>query len=152
MDQKPSVINSIVGYGTSYTGNIESIDLLRIDGNFSGKARSYDSILIGLDGRVKGSLCAPRIIIAGMFQGQVEGTGFLITQSTSIIIGNIEADRIIIESGTILSASIKTTQLIQADPDATAQDLESYPTQQNVDLRVVGRVGSHVLKKLFYSE
>lgn len=105
-DNKTTVINSIVGVGTTYKGNIESIDLLRIDGNFIGTAKSHDVILVGEQGRVKADLYAPRIIIAGVFQGNIHHCDLVILQSTAVVLGSMNIKNIIVEPGAIIQGSL----------------------------------------------
>lgn len=149
MEHKPSVINSIIGYGTTYNGNIEAIDLLRIDGNFSGHAKCHDSILIGLEGKAKGVLSASKIIITGMFQGEIRKAGLLIAQSTAIIIGNIETDLIIVESGSVICADFRTIVHTGERPFQLTRESLENESGESSGLRIVGRVNSKMLEKMF---
>lgn len=139
-EKSTTVINSIIGSGTEYNGNIDSIDLLRIDGNFSGTARSQDVILIGENGKVKGILIAPRIIIAGIFQGIIEQCHLVIVQSSAVILGGLNVQNVIIEPGAIISGSCHTYK----KPESSIVKAEV-----EINTRIVGDYSSKTLEKLF---
>ena len=151
MSEHSSVINSIIGFGTSYSGNINSIDLLRIDGNYSGNAVSTDSILIGLDGKAKGTLSAKKIIIAGLFQGDIKKTSLLVVQPSAVIIGNIEAEQVIVESGAILCVGAHIANTV-TEPVNTEQANDSTVVKKHNEedvLRIIGKISNNRLEHMF---
>ncbi len=155
MSERSSVINSIIGFGTSYSGNINSIDLLRIDGNYSGNAMSQDSILIGLDGKAKGTLSAKKIIIAGVFQGDIKKTALLIVQPSAVIIGNIEANQVIVESGAVLCVGfrIANSRNKEQEQEIRLEQINRSNTDNKHNkediLRIIGKVSNSRLERMF---
>lgn len=150
-DERSLTINSIIGEGTSYSGDIESIELLRIDGNFHGTAKSHDVILIGEQGKVKGTLIAPRIIVAGILQGTIQKSQLVILQSTGVVLGEINSFNTIIESGAIIQGNISTIREVYADMD-TSIDPHIQDNKEHVEIRQVGKYSSRMLERLFNNE
>ena len=101
-----SFINSIVGEGTKFTGDIELQGLLRIDGDFSGSITTDGKVLVGRHGRAECDVRAGTVVIGGALKGNVYATEKVIILSTGIIIGNIEAPRLIVEDGVIINGEI----------------------------------------------
>lgn len=144
-EEKTVVINSIIGMGTTYQGNIESIDLLRIDGSFLGTAKSHDVILVGEQGKVKGDLYAPRVIIAGIFQGNMYDCDLVLLQSTAVIIGNLNVKSIIIEPGAIITGTLTSNKKIMSinENDDTGENSSER------EIRNAGTFSTRMLEKLF---
>lgn len=142
-DNKTTVINSIVGTGTTYKGNIESVDLLRIDGNFIGTAKSQDVILVGEQGRMKADLYAPRVIIAGVFQGNIYDCDLVILQSTAVVIGNLNIKNIIVEPGAIIRGSLISNN------NKTIFDKKEDVSHTPINVRNSGVFSRKMLEKLF---
>ncbi len=47
-------VNTIIGQNTIFRGNFIVEGPLRIDGNYEGDIKSYDMVIVGLTGKVKG--------------------------------------------------------------------------------------------------
>lgn len=145
-EEKSVIINSIIGHGTCYDGNLAAIDLLRIDGNFSGVAQSQDVILIGEHGKVKGTLIAPKVIIAGIFHGKIEDCRLVILQSSAVVLGGLSVQDVIVESGAMVSGSLYITASNVRTVVTHALE-NNVPT--NVQTRTVGKFSKKMLEKLF---
>lgn len=98
-----SYINSLVGKGTRFDGELNLSGLLRVDGDFTGSINTDGKVLIGKSGRVKCSINAGSVIIGGVVKGNIYSTGKVVVLSTGMVLGNIEAPGIIIEEGVIFN-------------------------------------------------
>lgn len=98
-----SYINSLVGKGTRFDGELNVTGLLRIDGDFTGSIRTEGKVLVGRSGRAKCSIDAASVIIGGVVKGNILSTGKVVVLSTGMVIGNIKAPSIIIEEGVIFN-------------------------------------------------
>ncbi len=148
---KTTIINSVIGERTFYNGTIDAVDILRIDGNFAGTAHSRDVILIGMHGKVKGTLSAPHIIVTGIIDGIIQNTSLVILQSTSVVLGRIEAENIIVESNALISANLQSTHLRYVK-----ESTSEYSDEQNDNLifekplvRMVERFSKKTLANMF---
>jgi cytoskeletal protein CcmA (bactofilin family) len=102
-------VNSLIGEGARFVGDIELSGFIRIDGDFSGAIRKADKVLVGKTGRVKSSTTARVVIIAGAFIGDIIAEEHLTILSSAIVIGNIKAPVIVMESGVIFHGNCQVT-------------------------------------------
>ena len=84
-----SYINSLVGKGTHFDGELNLSGLLRIDGDFTGSINSDGKVLIGRSGRVKCSINAESVIIGGIVKGNIFSSDKVVVLSTGMVLGNI---------------------------------------------------------------
>jgi cytoskeletal protein CcmA (bactofilin family) len=96
-------INSIIGEGTRFKGELDLNGLLRIDGDFTGTIRTSGKILVGRNGRAECTLHAGMVVIGGVVRGEVFGTEKVIILSTGLMLGNITTPRLIVEEGVIFN-------------------------------------------------
>jgi len=108
-----SFINSIVGEGTKFTGNLELQGLLRIDGDFFGSITTDGKVLVGRHGRAECDIRAETVVIGGALKGNITAMEKVIVLSTAIIIGNIEAPRLIVEEGVIINGKLTVSGIEQ---------------------------------------
>lgn len=101
-----TLVNSIVGAGTYFKGQIDVSGLLRIDGDFSGSVKTAGRVIIGRGGRADCTIDAATVVIGGVFRGTVYATDKVIALETALIIGNIFAPRLIAESGVSIDGAM----------------------------------------------
>lgn len=100
-----SFINSIVGEGTTFKGELELSGLLRIDGDFIGTITTGGKVLVGKSGRAECTINAGTVVIGGIVKGNVYADEKVIVLSTGMMLGNINTPRLIAEEGVILNGS-----------------------------------------------
>ena len=100
-----SFINSIVGEGTTFRGELHLNGLLRIDGDFTGTIRTSGKVLIGKSGRAECTIRANTVVIGGIVKGNVYAVEKVIVLSTGMMIGNINSPRLIADEGVILNGN-----------------------------------------------
>lgn len=115
-----TLVNSIIGAGTLFKGNITVSGLLRIDGDFSGGVKSSGRVIVGRGGRADCTIDAGTVVIGGVFRGTVYAREKVIALDSAIIIGNIYSPRIIAESGVILSGALHIRGVQRSGPEAGA--------------------------------
>jgi cytoskeletal protein CcmA (bactofilin family) len=102
-------INSIVGEGTSFKGELKLTGLLRIDGDFVGSINTEGKVLIGKKGRAHCSIVAGTVIVGGILKGNVTSSEKVIVLSTGMIIGNVTTPRMVVEDGVLLHGNCLIT-------------------------------------------
>jgi len=105
-----SFINSIIGAGTSFKGDLVLQGLLRIDGDFSGTIMTDGKVLIGRSGRADYSITATTVVIGGVIKGNVYASEKVVILSTGMLIGNVSTPRLIAEDGVILNGLCTITK------------------------------------------
>ena len=92
-----ALINSIIGEGTTFRGDIELKGLLRIDGDFEGNIKTDGRVLVGKSGRVRYLIEANTVVVGGIVKGDIKAESKVVLLSTCIVIGNIKSPQIIVE-------------------------------------------------------
>lgn len=108
-------INSIVGEGTRFRGELDLNGVLRIDGDYSGVIRTPDKVLVGKNGRAECTIYAGTIVIGGVVKGDVFSSEKIIILTTGMVIGNIVTPRLIVEEGVILDGECRIEKNIDID-------------------------------------
>ena len=88
---------SLIGTGTTITGDIASNGDVRIDGVLKGNIRGTAKILIGQDGVVEGDIEGQQADIMGRVEGKIVVRELLNLRSNAVIKGDIRAGKLQIE-------------------------------------------------------
>ena len=99
-------INTIIGSGSDFTGNIETGGFTRIDGSIRGNVKAKGRVVIGERARVKGNLTGTNITVGGVVYGNVISNGHLVVLSTAVIIGDIITRRIQADDGCFINGKV----------------------------------------------
>ena len=102
-----SFINSIIGEGTRFSGELVLDGLLRIDGDFSGSIETTGKVLVGKSGRAECNIIAGTVVVGGIVRGNIYSSGKVVILSTGMVIGNIHAPRMVIEEGVLLHGNCR---------------------------------------------
>jgi cytoskeletal protein CcmA (bactofilin family) len=103
LDLDGAFINSLVGEGTRFDGEISLKGLLRIDGDFRGAVNAADKVLIGSKGRAECSIKAGTVVVGGILKGDIHAEDKVVVLSSGMVIGNISTPRLVVEAGVILN-------------------------------------------------
>jgi cytoskeletal protein CcmA (bactofilin family) len=96
-----SKVVTIIGPGTSITGEIHSKGTVRVEGAVSGRVQSDDTIVVQETGRVKAELVGAQIVISGRVEGNVIAQERLEVIAGGQIVGDITAPRVAIADGVL---------------------------------------------------
>ncbi|AHC14766.1 bactofilin family protein [Salinispira pacifica] len=102
-------VNSLIGFGSRFKGDIEIDGLFRIDGDFSGSVKTEGKVLIGSRGRADCSINARVVVIGGIFRGTVYAQEKIIVLASAVVIGNLYTPRLIAEEGVLINGSLVVT-------------------------------------------
>jgi cytoskeletal protein CcmA (bactofilin family) len=146
-----SFINSIVGEGTEFRGDLKLNGLLRIDGDFSGSITTDGKILVGKNGRAECTIKAGTVVVGGVVRGNISSDEKVIILSTGMVIGNISTPRLIVEEGVVLngnclisrSAIIGRTDSTEPQSESRAEGREDRSAAENASGRDAGAVVTH---------
>ncbi|MBN2509865.1 MAG: polymer-forming cytoskeletal protein [Spirochaetales bacterium] len=117
-------INSIIGEGTRFDGDLTLSGLLRIDGDFSGTITTTGKVLIGKNGRARCTIQGDTVVIGGVMKGDIVAAEKVIVLATGMVIGNIVAPRLVAEDGVLLHGSF--TISTHRDAAGTPAPVEVY--------------------------
>ena len=99
-------INTIIGPGTSVSGNIESGGFTRMDGNVLGDVRAKGRIVIGEKARMKSNISGTFVTVGGVVFGNVLASERLIVLSTGLVMGDIITRRIQADEGCLIHGRV----------------------------------------------
>ncbi len=89
--------NTIIGAGTTITGDVESNGDIRIDGILKGNLKAKVKILIGPEGVVEGDIEGQQADVLGKVVGKIKVKELLHLRGKAILHGDIFAGKLQIE-------------------------------------------------------
>ncbi len=113
-----SLINSIIGEGTRFSGELVLNGLLRIDGDFIGSVNTEGKVLVGKTGRAECSIVAGTAVVGGVVHGNIRASGKVVILATGMVLGNIQAGSLVVEEGVLLHGNCRIKGSGSQNPDA----------------------------------
>lgn len=95
-------INSIIGAGSSVSGDIKMNGFARVDGDVDGNIETTSHIIIGTQARIRGDIRAASAVISGIVIGDVTAPASVQLLSTAAVIGDITTRRLMVEDKVVL--------------------------------------------------
>lgn len=120
---------SIIGPGTTVSGEINSKGTIRIEGTVTGRINSDDSIVVQESGRVKADLIAGQVVISGEVMGNVFAHDRLEITTSGKVVGDITAPRISIAEGVLFEGKCTMKPPGQAKPQMEPAGVPVQPRQ-----------------------
>lgn len=100
-------INSLIGDGSTFRGELEAVGPFRIDGRFFGKITSFGKVIVGKNGLSDGMIVAKTVIVGGTFNGDIFAEDNVAVLKTGKIIGNIYSCSVNMEEGVVFDGECK---------------------------------------------
>lgn len=100
--------DEITGYfdqGVKITGELEFQNTLRIDGNFNGKIRSQDLLVVGENGQVDGDIDVGVLSVHGVVRGKVRTRDRLEIQKSGRVYADVATPSLLVVDGGILQGN-----------------------------------------------
>lgn len=106
-DSKPqNRIDTLIGAGTTITGDIAFSGGLRIEGEINGNVRAKgdqaSTLVISEHARIQGEVAVAHLVINGTVTGPVLSSGFLELQSKARVTGDIQYNSIEMHLGAVV--------------------------------------------------
>ncbi len=96
---------SIVSRALKITGQLESTEDIRIDGEVNGDVRAV-SVIVGNSAKVKGNVYGETVELAGTVEGKIEAKR-IVFSSTARMTGDVVHQDVKIESGAFIDGHLK---------------------------------------------
>jgi cytoskeletal protein CcmA (bactofilin family) len=87
-------INTILGPGSSISGDIESGGFTRIDGNIQGNLSAKGRVVVGEKARMRGNISGTTVTIGGVVYGNILASERISILDTALVLGDIITRRI----------------------------------------------------------
>ncbi|MFV0482233.1 MAG: polymer-forming cytoskeletal protein [Campylobacteraceae bacterium] len=83
-DDKQNSETTVIASGASLNGNFDVTSILHIHGTLNGTLKSTNTVIICKTGKVIGDLFAKRVIINGIFEGNIDCESIEILEGGSV--------------------------------------------------------------------
>lgn len=103
-------IDSLIGAGTTISGDISFVGGLRIDGEVKGNVRSagdqQGTLVVSEHARIEGEINVSHLVINGTVIGPVQANEFLELQPRARVTGDVEYSNIEIHLGAVVQGRL----------------------------------------------
>ena len=99
---------STIGENSSFDGSLEVNGNLRVDGEFLGKVKITDTLVVGKSGVVDANVETRSAVVAGTVRGNLSASEKITLQSGSRLEGEMVTSKLVIEEGVSFQGSCNT--------------------------------------------
>jgi cytoskeletal protein CcmA (bactofilin family) len=105
MSKKGGELNGFLDRGSSFKGELEFEDTMRIDGRFNGRIVSKNELIVGDSAHIEGDLHVGRIAISGTVLGKIVADQRVEIHRNGKVYSDIETPALIIEEGAVFQGN-----------------------------------------------
>ena len=105
MKGKGGELNGFLDRGSSFKGELEFEDTMRIDGRFNGKIHSKNELIVGESAHIEGDIHVGRIAISGTVVGKIVADQRVEIHRNGRVYSDIDTPALIIEEGAIFQGN-----------------------------------------------
>jgi len=105
MKNKSGDLNGFLDRGSSFKGELEFEDTMRIDGKFNGRIRSKNELIVGESAHIEGEIHVGRIAISGTVVGKIQADQRVEIHRNGKVYSDIDTPALIIEEGAIFQGN-----------------------------------------------
>ncbi len=116
-DAAADKIKAFLGAGSQFEGTLVFEDIVRMDGSFSGKITSKDTLIVGETANIEADISVGTLILSGRFKGQVTANVRVELRAPAQVEGAINTPSLVVEEGVLMNSTIS---MGQAQPRPTA--------------------------------
>ena len=101
LEQSNMKVNTIIGTGAVFSGNVTVKDTIRIDGEVEGDVKTDAILIVGSSGKIKGNVEAETVFTGGCIYGNLTVQNKVEASSTAKIYGDIKTKVIVIDENAV---------------------------------------------------
>jgi len=105
MKGKSGDLNGFLDRGSSFKGELEFEDTMRIDGRFNGKIISKNELIVGESATIEGDVLVGRVAISGTVIGKIVAAQRVEIHRNGKVYSDIDTPALIIEEGAIFQGN-----------------------------------------------
>lgn len=128
-------INTVIGDGSSITGDVRINGFVRVDGDIDGNLETDGNVIVGARARVRGNITANAVTVSGIVLGNIFSKSSVKLLTTSAIIGDVLAHHVLIEENVIFHGHCISI----SDEEKFAEESEKYLQEQAI-IKKAGRI------------
>lgn len=130
-------INTIIGPGTSISGDVESSGFTRVDGNVHGDVKAKGRVVIGERARMKSNVSGTSITVGGVVFGNVLASERLVVLTTGLIMGDIITRSIQADEGSLIHGRVRVCQTEEIWNRAVSEHRDMTGLRESLGLHAV---------------
>jgi cytoskeletal protein CcmA (bactofilin family) len=104
-NKKGGELNGFLDHGSSFKGELEFEDTMRIDGRFNGKIVSKNELIVGESAHIDGDIHVGRIAISGTVVGKIVADQRVEIHRNGKVYSDVDTPALIIEEGAIFQGN-----------------------------------------------
>jgi cytoskeletal protein CcmA (bactofilin family) len=104
-NKKGGELNGFLDHGSSFKGELEFEDTMRIDGRFNGKIVSKNELIVGETAHIDGDIHVGRIAISGTVVGKIVADQRVEIHRNGKVYSDIDTPALVIEEGAIFQGN-----------------------------------------------
>jgi cytoskeletal protein CcmA (bactofilin family) len=131
-------INTIVGQGSVFNGDIEAAGFVRVDGTVRGDVGARGRVVIGERARMESDIVGTSVIIGGAVKGNVFASERVVVLATGLVFGDIITRRIQADDGVLIQGRI----IVCGEHGDYEARVAEYRDERGVRARALGSVES----------
>jgi cytoskeletal protein CcmA (bactofilin family) len=105
MKGKSGDLNGFLDRGSSFKGELEFEDTMRIDGRFNGRIHSKNELIVGESAHIEGDIHVGRIAISGTVVGKIVADQRVEIHRNGKVYSDVETPALVIEEGAIFQGN-----------------------------------------------
>ena len=98
-------LNGFLDRGSTYRGELEFEDTMRIDGRFAGKITSKNELIIGETATIDADIHVGRVAISGTVQGKIRADQRIEIHRSGKVFCDLETPTLVVEEGAIFQGN-----------------------------------------------
>ena len=106
-DSRDVIVNTLVGAGSSVSGDLVVDGMLRVDGDVAGGIRAGGKVVVGASGRVGADIQARSAVIGGLVKGDVVVLERVALLAGAVVVGNVFAQSFEAADGAVVHGDVK---------------------------------------------
>ena len=99
-------IQSLLGRGSEFEGNLRFEGVVRIDGAFKGRIESPGTLVIGPTGDVEADVVVGTCVLEGAFKGTLKASDLVEAHAPARLEGRVETSDIQVERGVVIDGEV----------------------------------------------
>ena len=103
--EKTGELATILGKGSVLEGNIKVEHSLRIDGKIKGDIQTPDTLVVGKEGSIEGTVRVKNLILGGKVKGAVISSSKVVLESQAEFRGEIKTKKLVIDEGALFEGT-----------------------------------------------
>jgi cytoskeletal protein CcmA (bactofilin family) len=105
MSKKSGELNGFLDRGSSFKGELEFEDTMRIDGRFNGKIVSKNELIVGESATIEGEIHVGRVAISGTVIGRIVAAQRVEIHRNGKVYSDVDTPALVIEEGAIFQGN-----------------------------------------------